>query len=466
MEESNIVISNELSYKKKNLAHPKYKFNRIQPTIGQTNILLTSSGGDERVFNIPVKTHNWYHSVLEFQVVPGGGAGANNRIVAYKNYLSPLRQIQLRTSGGQYIVDLNMVNRYMDVVYAAETKLENYLCDEYVSADTNNYTCGFTKSNNLRDATAAGINASRITTDAAGANATETDSTTNYTERLYYQPSSADNAVDPLLFLRIPLKTIYNTFFAVNKDIYFGEVIELRIVFNSKDDIYYSSVGAGAGRIDLAPAACPNVQVKNINLYLAIEQDLNLASQCIEMFNSGSVVLPIPYVYSTKTQQQQSTQQSVSLRYNSGHGRKIRRIYHTLSHPTESLAYNYCRDNIGGTKTVTDYYTTLNNDRLQDFNINTGEQDDYMHMIKKLHGSTVQSIDEYQYKWFHVDDFTCEKELWSNEAQDVNLSSGVPLDVEQKWEFYATTSNRALNHYTFVVVERELHLVPNQILVR
>ena len=464
------ISSNELNYSKKEFSHPKYKFQKIAPTAQPSNMVL-SSGGDEVKFDLPTKVISLSNSVLEFKLTPAQSAAFSHN-VAYCNPLSAIRSIQLRTTGGQLICDLNFCNKYMDLVYLPETKLDDFLSNPLSDVAGLNKHIGIHRSNKLvNGAPAGGSNVNLITCANDGTTFAEEDPTMNYTERLYYTTSTADQALDPVLNISFPMKYLYNTIFSVNKNLYFGEIIELRIIFDEKKASMYSVKGTGApintttlGTIVNASGYedPPNLTLSDAYLYLAVEQDITTANGLIQLFNGG-IDIPIPYVYGTKTSITQSTQQSMTLRYNSGNGKKIRKIYHTICHPNEYHQSNYLRDNINGGKTVVDYYTSLNNDRLQDFNITCSKYDDYRLMGPKLKKSAVQSVSEYQYKWFHVDDFTGEGPLCEDESKDINRSSGIPLNIEQKWEFTAQTANRALTHYTFVVTEKTLSIKPGAI---
>jgi len=177
------------------------------------------------------------------------------------------------------------------------------------------------------------------------------------------------------------------------------------------------------------------------------------------------MTLPIPFLYSYKIPKT-STTQTVELRFDRNHGKKLRRIYHAPYHNTESGATAYARDNIKGLNTVTSFYSLLNNDRLQEFNVNTANAEDYMILNPRIKDSCFPNVDSYQNNWFWVDDFTSEGPLCKNSSQDITLSSGIDLNSEQKWSIYMTMANaREINHYNFVVTEKELLIRPGQIVV-
>src|SRR5690606_5485936 len=121
---------------------------------------------------------------------------------------------------------------------------------------------------------------------------------------------------------------IRNTIFGVNKDIYFGEIILLRIVWGSSTKAVFTNTGA----LNLATGALAttnNIDIENIALYLAVETNPEITNQLRSQISSEGLSVLIPYVYSYKNSLN-GTSQNVSLRFNKGHGRKLIKIYHSI----------------------------------------------------------------------------------------------------------------------------------------
>lgn len=459
------VVSEELKYTKKSFSHPKYKLHQLYPLSGSQTQTITAAGGQEIIFQLPVKVMNLSESYLSFSYVPSGASGAGIHF-AHVSPLSLIRQIQLYTQSGVYLADVYYVNKYLNTVFYPETKQDDFLTNEEINATSlNNYGIYTFPSNLAGDSRNTRIYASRVVTNDAGAQqAVDAAGTTAvaYKERIYFD---AQNANGISINVQFPLKYIYNTIFNLNKDLYFGEVLQLRIVFDGRDSSYFEATAA-TSIIGGYAVESRDITVSNLAFYCAIEQDLNVANQIISKVNTTGMSVPIPYVYSYKTNLT-STSQSLSLRFNRAHGKKLRRIYHAPFHNTETGVYSYMRDNIQGAKTVLQFYTLLNNDRLQEFNVNCTLAQDYMLIKPRIKGSCFINVDTYQYTWFWVDDFTSEAPLHSKESQDITLSSGIDLNSEQKWDIYMTMNNaRAINHYNFAITEKELMIRPGQIVVQ
>lgn len=470
------VISEELRYSKKELSHPKYKLHNLYPLSGLQTQTITAAGAQEIIFQLPVKVLNLSESILSFTMKPAGNAAGIH--FAHLTPLSLIRQIQLYTQSGVYLADVQYVNKYLNVVYYPETKFDDFVKNPVINRSSQNDYGIFTFPNasqtggvptaeppvaiinTTRNYLQRGcINAAGVLQEIGGVDSEQ--NTVSGKERMYYD---AQTQAGLNVNIQFPMKYLYNTIFDMNKDLYFGEVLQLRIVFDGRDSGYFDATTAASVQTGYAVEP-QDINVTNISFFCAIEQDLNIANQIINKVNTSGLTVPIPYIYSYKTNLS-STSQSLSLRFNRAHGKKLRRIYHAPSHNTETGIYAYMRDNIAGSKGVKNFYTLLNNDRLQEFNVDCTLAQDYMLLKHKLNNSCFINVDTYQYVWFWVDDFTSEESLCEKQSRDIMLSSGIDLSSEQKWDIYMTTNNaRALNHYNFAITEKELRIVPGQIIV-
>lgn len=456
------IISSELANKSKMYSHPKYRFTQLYPiTNANQNTTITASGGTEIQFQIPVKTINLSESYLSLSINPPAG-GANRGNIFHASPLSFLRHIQLFTQSGVYITDLYYANQYMNTVYFPETSLEDLQTNEIVTSSTVNKWTTLAQQNAALGASVNADYARRVSTDVAGALAATSiaDDAIGFSERKYFYTYGDANTATPVINIKIPMSYIKNTIFSMNRDLYFGEVLNLRFVTESYNSVGFICTHPVADVRANNAEFTGNLIMSNVIFFLAVEQDLAISQAIINEMNAGNVNISIPYVYSYKTTNGASTTQTISLRLNRSHGHKLRRIYHAPTHATETGIYCYLRDNKGGVNTVSSYYTLLNNDRLQEFNVDCVTAQDYMLLKHKLDRGVYSSVDTYQQNWFHVDDFTSEEPLHSAASQDIKLSSGIDLNSEQKWDIYMTTTNRALIHYTFVVTEKKMMIRP------
>ena len=247
----------------------------------------------------------------------------------------------------------------------------------------------------------------------------------------------------------LPLKYLKNTIFSVNKDIYFGEIILLRIVLGTSQKVVFTNTDATNLHTNAA-AITNSIGISDLALYLAVEKNAEITNQLRTQVASSGFNLLIPYVYSFKNLLGGSSQ-NVSLRFNRGHGRRLMKIYHTIFGPNEYSYTAYDINNINGLKCAR-YYSMLNNDRLQQYDIDCKKLDDYNLHRAYLKDKVLQTANIYQYNWFHMDSFTGSK------YEPANLEDGLDLSIEQKWDIYCTmaTNNINYNHYDFAVTQKML----------
>jgi len=198
--------------------------------------------------------------------------------------------------------------------------------------------------------------------------------------------------------------------------------------------------------------------LSSLVLYLAVEQNPVIEAELRSKVTSpeGFKIL-CPYIFSNKTNLG-STSQNLALRYNRGHGLKLRKILWAPYNNTENINTAFDHDNTAGTAKVASFYSTVNNVRTTQFNVDLTQSQDWMLQKSRIKGSSILRSNEYQYNWVWCEDFgdyycPSEKPLPTPEA---NLVEGLSLDNEIKYDVFATTTNNNFNHYIFAVTLRLL----------
>jgi hypothetical protein len=102
-----------------------------------------------------------------------------------------------------------------------------------------------------------------------------------------------------------------------------------------------------------------------------VQRNQEIINRVMAQYQSGYNVLT-DFMWTRKVPLQ-GTSQSVILKLNRAHGMRLRRIYHSLFHGTESsnTAYDHSAK-------VTSFYTQLNAQRLQDYDLVRATNDDWM----------------------------------------------------------------------------------------
>ncbi len=340
----------------------------------------------------------------------------------------------------------------------------------------------------------------------------------DYTEPQYFESSTTPIAAaanvnpqtPPMYFqFELPFSDIHNSLLALNKDLYFGgEILILRIVWDNTSHICYTSTqqkglnvydmtatfavvnqysgmlpGGGVNAASVPTPYVPlagNILIDNLTIYLAVEKNPDIANSVMNAVNTdiGMSVLS-DYIFPYKLNLGPSSVQSISLRFNRGHGRRLKYICAAIFNNTEAnnTIYDHSNNGFNGTNipTVVDpvnatglrykgdgylngtklrsFYTLLNNNRLQEYDLNCLRNDDYKYILNLIDESVIQNDNVYQYNRLWVENF-CGGKLTDHKQ---NEECGLPLDIEQKWDvYYNMNGNQTVNHYVFAVVQRLL----------
>jgi len=281
----------------------------------------------------------------------------------------------------------------------------------------------------------------------------------DYTEPSYvYRSAKEAGAGQSVLNMNVylPLKYIKNTIFSLDKDIYFGEIILMRVVWAQSKKIVFSNTG-DTNLHTGALATTNTIGVQGLALYLAVEKNPEVTNSLRERIASGGLNILFPYVHYEKNARNGGNQ-NVTLRFNRAHGLRLLKIYHSIFHSVEESDTAYDHNNINGAK-CTYYYTMLNNERQQEYNVECAQLDDYNLHRKFLKDKVLQTANMYQYNWFHLDNYTGDVDIYNPENKD-SLETGLDLSIEQKWDIFCNTVSANYNHYSFAIVQRMLTITP------
>lgn len=216
----------------------------------------------------------------------------------------------------------------------------------------------------------------------------------HYTEPQYLEATPISGATsqnlnaknDYNLSVSIPFHHIKKCILSLNKDLYFGgESLIFRIVWDTTAKVTYQGT-AGNDPNAGARATTSVVNINSLALYIATETNPAIATAVMNQVRTSGLSVLTDYVYYYKTNVGGGSTQSISLRFNRGNGRKLKYIITAVNNPTEALNTMYDISNVG-TSTVTNtasyygskiqnFYTLLNNNRRQEFNIDCTLFDD------------------------------------------------------------------------------------------
>jgi len=478
------VSSETVNYQKKEYVPSEYKFSKLYPQVNTlTNGTTLGASSAQVEFELPANVYNLARSSLNLTITPAAG-GANLYNTLFRDCLAGFERLQLYTRGNVYLCDIPYVAEYTKQVLKPETSWDEYSThdrdsDLLVKCNNVSSTGGTTSyvSIKVKDGASAVSNAFVAVAAAVAGDCLEVLNTeakssayaylneTKYPEAQRYDYTAVDvpydetqyravgttaNGATPVLNLKIRLGDLKQTIFAIDKSLPFKEVLLLRITFNPKVNWGYESKSRTASTDPVELAG--DIALSNIFLYLANEKNPVVISELMEEVDSKSLSIPIPYPFVYKSTATASTSQNLSYRLNLGHGLRLLKSYHGIYDATEAETTRYELSNTAHTKLVS-FYTLLNNERRQEFDLQTADGDDYMLLKEYLRNSVIQSRGMYDYNWVWIENFANNKNDESG-----NLLMGMPLDKEVKYDIYMTTANSALRHCTVFVFQRMLSI--------
>lgn len=402
----------------------KVEYTKIVQQAGGESLTINTSNL-ESIFELPARVMNLSKSHLSFTATVDAQAALTMSWLNITQF--GVRQIQLYTRSGVMLCDINDLHKYTSVVNPFETKKSDAVFyDEPTSHSTAIPQCAGTETLYRAD------------------NSTVPN---NVYEPTYFNISAA--AAANVVTYNIPLSVVKNSILALDKSLYFNETILLKLVWNTAAT--WGGTAQSATDATATPGAMANdIEITKLALYLALERNPFVSSAVIEKTINQGNVINCPYVYVFKNVPGASTSQSISIRFNRSNGSHLKKIYHTLYDNDQTDMNQFIHDG----SVLSSYYTAINNQRLQQFDLNITNKLDYMYMYDEiLKDSVLDNYDTFLYNWAHVDKF---EDVTSEDPND-NIVSGLPLDVEQKWDINCTTgAATAYPHFTFAITNRPL----------
>lgn len=464
--EGEVIVSESLNQKSASLSHPNYRMLRLLPLQGIQTYTLNASR-QQIQFEIPQEVFNLAQSYLQFTLTVGA-QGAGNMSKIYNDTIAPIASIRLQSRSGAVICDLDYANQAVRILDRVYQEIQEYLSD------------------GARDSLApsnALVNANGATRFATG-NGAINPANVNFIEPTYFQSSAANTAQTKQYML--PLKKFRDTIFEANKDITFPEILILTLNLAPSSEVAFIGTSNTDHSVGIAQLAVQNAQVTNMAMYLAVETNPVFVNLLRDKIARGTYVMPLPYIhyyFNNRAAAGVNGQHAISLRFNSGHGQRLKRIFHipVSAAGTAGTAYDSSNTEVLGqpagsaASKVGSYYTTINNRRTSDFNLTCDDVDPSLPTTAWLvHRDTVRGsvagINEnvFLHNGFHLEDLATlgsVEKIKEFKVPKWNLDYGMSLADEVKWDYVAFTNNIGLNHYTFVCVNRTLKVLPNLVIV-
>lgn len=429
-----------IEYRPQVVADSEYMHVRLFQQSGAPNVVITDTGGVATI-ELPVIPMNLGKSFINFtQTLPAEAAFVN----AFRD--TPcISRVELYTRGGQYLMDVTNFNHIYQAFGQRTKQIEDFHgSDDAILVKRQPLVASGTV------ADAAGANPTAAEFDAAvlAVNNTSAQFAVDPMDIKKFATSTA--AADLTVNWRIECSELYNTILSLDKSIYLGEVLNLRISFaGTQSHGFRSTATALDGTVTNPDVLTHAPTITNLNFYLAQEMNPMVVNDLVETVNSQGMEMLIPYTHSYKTIQT-GTSHAVSLRLSNGHGVSLERIYTIPVDGAEEKNTRFLAD----ADNLVNFYTILDSKRLQQFDVLGGTTRDYLWLRKDESKDRVVSIKQsnsaQNFAW---------SDSWCRELECAKhqLAGGLDLSVERKYDFYANGAANT-NYYQAAVCQKVMRI--------
>ena len=436
----NMRISGELAsqvdYHQTKNNVPVYKYRRFTQVSGGTTLALTAATTLSQ-FNIPGDSvWNLSKSYMVLDTVWAAQAALQNNI--FTDSL-PIDSIQLQTASGQVLANVQNAQVYTKVSQALSLDLDEYItrppvfgataigtgfpngpsygcqsCHAPLTAQTVNlqFTPGIVPIGAGVIDTIAGTDAAGVASSATAVAASGSD----VGELTVQKVTSGVIGLNTVVALRyrIPLKAFIGTLLAVDKDLWFGQNLQLVIYWKSINNWGFCDVAAVNG----GSVVLQSTSVTNYYLYLAQDINNETANMVKAKVLAGGMEIMIPYTNSSQLSiPANSTVATISTPLVPGAGIVLKRC---ITVPINSLniykmtANNF---NVAGVK-WTNVQSFIDGRPLQDMQLVVANGDHYNFLYSYLRGSP-QGLSQRTF-----DQNAC----WIDNFSDCNQSKDIPWE--------------------------------------
>ena len=460
------ISTNELNYRGVGINSPSYRYHGITQETGGDNVTLNANGGQLSRFILPSRCFNPSKCMLEYTIsIPEGPNATFNWI--YANVISHFQQIRFRTKTNINICEINDVGQYSSLVLLPETKFE-----EMKTYDTYSYLAPpqgvgiHGVSNFLRPCNSLAADNLRVIQN-TGTLANWTSSI-NYDEPLYVYitpQSNGGGAGNVQFHISLPFSMLRNTFLSLNKDFIFPENTFLEVKWNSTNKILFTST-QNVGIAGAAPYP-NNIAITNLRFRMACETNPQIEQELWAKINSAEgFVYKIPFLWCENTAINAGLNRSITVRLDSSSGSKLLKSYLGVFDNNMQNETAYEHSNWNASK-ISEYYITLENERLTENNLTTANFHDYREYKDSFRGSCILNNNMFYYNWFIPVKFIHDKNLLQCDDLEDNYDHGLDLSVERKLVFNLTHTQQgqAYQYFVFNVTKKELMIKPNLIQV-
>ena len=463
----------QLDLAPKSYAAPVYKLRRFTQISGGTSLTLSTATTMSQ-FNIPGdKVWNLSKSYLQFDAT-FPAVNVNLSINSAFTDCLPLDSIQLQTASGQILANVQQAQVYSKIAQPLSLSLDEYNSRGPVYGDTGigtgypisqNMGCQPYKDDDNRtstqlfpsrpsaaviiDVTAGGDAADIPSRNTAAANhESGSDVLVNAPQTLISGAVDSGTAAgESVLVIRfkIPFKAFSGTILAVDRDLYFGQNLQLSIYYKPIANFGFSTAGV-AGAASTAP-----VSLAFSNYFMWLQEDISENAMDIKaQVMSGGLAMLCPYVESSQlTTTAAAGTYTISSPLTPGMGVALKRVITVPVNGANTTKRTANSFNVNGVK-WTQVQSTLDGKPIQDQFLVVNNCDVWNYLYNNIKNTPLGlSMRTFDQQAFFMDNFSdCDdgSQFNENDLKESGLTVQLPKTYEVTF-VQALTASLALYQY-------------------
>ena len=473
----------ELDWSAKSLSHPQRIYSKVNVINGVSSGTLSTSTQGAFSFQIPAKVLSLKDSYVSMDLAIATSTTTCAFIAG--NLGNIFSRIVCTADNNTVLFDINDFHRFNSMLCAPSMKFETL--EQECTPSLGYLPFGATASTiaqrnpfnvlvkNGRDFATdnAGVAESDLngvspidrftggTTNPASAVQTHAPNSNPNSYRHFIQKASATAGVSAYS-LQFRLKDLLpHTICSLDQLLYFGgNALEFSFYINASD--YVGFLGGDINGATSAPASLPATTFNNFQFNLCTENNVNTINAVVNKVKNEGLVIPIPYVFGSKTSITSGTSHNLNQVITRSAGDKLRWVAWSPFYNGSAVdilnshTLLNCSDATGQgvyTNVFSNYNTSLDNIFIKSQStIDCTKGEHWLYNKNELRGSALQGIDALSNDFVHIDSW-CGKSLCET---DPSVSDGLSITENHTYGITATTVATSLQHYIYYCMERKL----------
>jgi hypothetical protein len=452
-----IDVPFEHQYDSKNAAEVSYYMYRKLFPLAEPVLSLNGTAYSEFEI-VPSQVFNLSKSYLDFDMFEGKHAAGS---YAHNGFIAPIDTIELTTAGGRQLVYLQNVPYMTKVIMRPTTPYDDFLSNPIPTIGgavppvtvelCRERRCNLFHRNDSASDVARQTLGSDITSGLTGAPTNTEEQFTGISNWIL-----SDDNKDMGIRYSIPLHQFAGSLLSVNKDLYFGQTIRLRITWNQgKNWGFFAAVPAVADAAN-AYTVCP--LITNNRIRLAIQANPLSENAIKQRVLTEGIHLNVPYTHTFKYPFTIAAGEvSPTRKINKSHGQRLLRIFTASFNPnSENGGAIYCQNYNVNSLLFTRVRSQLDGKNLQDSDLINANGDLYLALQDRIDKSVGGSLTQFYNSCYMLDDWTPWKTKDSKQGD--TMVAGLSLAEERQYDitFQSAVANPLI--YQFVVCQKLLSI--------